>query len=69
MPIDDFLLTEAVRGSYRISRVGHWPSKAVGTTGKTRSHVDVCNEVWINLPLLHMPLLRKQRLLKEISNA
>ena len=39
-PIDEFIMAEAVRGSYRISRMGLWPAKAVvGSYGKTKSHV------------------------------
>ena len=55
MPINEFILSEAVKGSYRLSRVGFWPAKTVGSTRKTKSHVDVCNEAKENLPLLSMP--------------
>ena len=54
-PIDEFIMAEAVRGSYRISRGGLWPTKPVGSFGKTKSHVDICNEARKNLPLLSMP--------------
>ena len=43
-PIEEFLLAEAVRGSYRISVSGHWHAKPVGSFGKTKSYVDICNE-------------------------
>ena len=43
-PIEEFLLAEAVRGSYRISVSGYWHAKPVGSFGKTKSHVDICNE-------------------------
>ena len=32
-----------------------WPAKTIGSTRKTKSHVDVCNEAKENLPLLSMP--------------
>ena len=46
---------EAVKGSYRLSRVSFWPAKTIGLTRKTKSHVDVCNEAKVNLPLLSTP--------------
>ena len=55
MPINEFILSEAVKGSYRLSRVSFWPAKTIGSTRKTKSHVDVCNEAKKNLPLLSMP--------------
>ena len=55
MPINEFILSEAVKGSYRLFRVSFWPAKAIGSTRKTKSHVDVCNETKENLPLLSMP--------------
>ena len=55
MPINKFVLSEAVKGSYRLSRVSFWPGKTIGSTRKTKSHVDVCNEAKENLPLLSMP--------------
>ena len=55
MPINEFILSEAVKGSYRLSRVSFWPAKTIGSTRKTKSHVDVCNEAKENLPLLSMP--------------
>ena len=55
MPIDEFILSEAVKGSYRLSWVNFWPAKTIGSTRKTKSHVDVCNEAKENLPLLSMP--------------
>ena len=55
MPINNFILSEAVKRSYRISRVSFWPAQTIGSTRKTKSHVDVCNEAKENLPLLSMP--------------
>ena len=55
MPIDEFILSEALKGSYRLSRVGLWSAMTIGSTGKTKSHVDVCNEAKENLSLLSMP--------------
>ena len=55
MPINEFILSEAVKRSYRLSRVSFWPAKTIGSTRKTKSHVDVCNEAKKNLPLLSMP--------------
>ena len=55
MPIDEFTLSEAVKGSYRLSRVSFWPAKTIGSTRKTKSHLDVCNEAKENLSLLSMP--------------
>ena len=54
-PIEEFLLAEAVRGSYRISVSGLWHVNPIGSFGKTKSHVDVCNEARRFLPLLQMP--------------
>ena len=55
MPINEFILSEAVKGSYRLSLVSFWPAKTIGLTRKTKSHVDVCNEAKENLTLLSMP--------------
>ena len=55
VPINEFILSEAVKGSYRLSRVSFWPDKTIGSTRKTKCHVDVCNEARKNLPLLSMP--------------
>ena len=54
-PIEEFLLAEAVRGSYRITASGLWHVNPIGSFGKTKSHVDVCNEARKFLPLLQMP--------------
>ena len=54
-PIEEFLLAEAVRGSYRISVSGLWHVNPIGSFGKTKSHVDVCNKARRFLPLLQMP--------------
>ena len=43
-PIKKLLLAEAVRGSYRITVSGLWHVNGVGSFGKTKSHVDACNE-------------------------
>ena len=51
-PIEEFLLAEAVRGSYRITISGLWLVNRVGSFAKTKSHVDVCNEAKRFLPLL-----------------
>ena len=55
IPIEEFVLAEAVRGSYRITVIGLWHVNRVGFFGKTKSHVDVCNEARKFLPLLQMP--------------
>ena len=55
MPFYEFILSEAVKGSYWFSRVSFWPAKTIGSARKTKSHVDVCNEAKENLPLLSMP--------------
>ena len=54
-PIEEFLLAEEVRGSYRITVSGLWHVNRVGSFGKAKSHVDVCNEARRFLPLLQMP--------------
>ena len=54
-PIEEFLLAEAVRGSYRITVSGLWHVNPVGSFGKTKSLVDVCNDARRFLPLLQMP--------------
>ena len=71
MPIDEFIMAEAVKSSYRISWVKFWPAKTVGSIRKTKSHVDVCNEAKENLPLLSMPadLMLKQKCLENSTNA
>ena len=48
-------MPEAVRGSYRITVSGLWHLNPIGYFVKTKSHVDVCNEVRRLLPLLQMP--------------
>ena len=57
-PIEEFLLADAVWGSYRITVSGLGHVNPVGSFGKTKSHVDVCNEAWRFLPRLQMPLDR-----------
>ena len=54
-PIKEFLLAEAVRGSYRITVSGLWHVNPIGSYGKTKSHGDVCNEARRFLPLLQIP--------------
>ena len=53
--IEEFLLAEAVRGSYKITVSGLWHVNQIGSFGKTIGHVDVCNEARRFLPLLQMP--------------
>ena len=48
-------MAEAVRGSYRITVNGLWHVNPIGSFGKTKSHVDDCNEARRFLPLLQMP--------------
>ena len=55
MPINEFIMSEAVKSSYRISREKFWPAKTIGSIRKTKSDVDVCNEAKENLPSLSMP--------------
>ena len=60
-PIKEFLLTEALRGSYRITVSGLCHVNRVGYFGKTKSHVDVCNEARRFLLLLQMPADRLKK--------
>ena len=60
-PIEEFLLAEAVRGSYRITVSGLWHVNPIGSFGKTKSHVDVCNEARRFPPLLQMPADRMKK--------
>ena len=69
MPINEFILSEAVKGSYRISRVNFWPAKTIDLTRKTKSHVDVCNEAKENLPLLSMPADLMTKTKVKVSSA
>ena len=66
-PIEEFLLAEVLRGSYRISVSGLWHVNRVGSFGKTKSHVDVCNEARRFLPLLQMPadLMKKTKIFER----
>ena len=43
IPIEEFLLAEALRGSYGITVRGLWYVKPVDSFEKMKSHVDVCN--------------------------
>ena len=54
-PIEEFLLAEAVRGSYRITVSVLLHVNYVGSFGKTKSHVDVCNDARKFLPLSQTP--------------
>ena len=72
MPINEFILSEAVKGSYRLSLVSFWPAKTIGSTRKTKRHEDVCvcSKAKKNLPLLSMPTdIGKQRYLENSTNA
>ena len=62
-----FLLVEAVGGFYRIAVSGLWHVNRVGSFGKTKSHVDVCNEAKRFLPLLQMPAdrIKKTKIFKR----
>ena len=51
-PIEEFLLDEAVRGSYIITVSGLWHVNQVGSFGQTKSHVNVYNDARKFLPLL-----------------
>ena len=62
IPIEEFYLAEAVRGSYRITVSGLWRVNRVGSFGKTKSHVDVCNEARRFVPLLQMPADRIKKI-------
>ena len=53
-PIEEFLLTEAVRGSYRITDSELWHVNRVGSFGKMKWRGDVCNEARKFLSLLQM---------------
>ena len=60
-PIEEFLLTEAERVSHRIAVSGLWHVEPVGSFGKTKSYVDVCNEARRFLSLLQMPADRTKK--------
>ena len=66
-PIEEFLLAEAVRGSYRITVSGLWYVNPVGSSGKTKSHVDVCNDARRFLLLQQMPAdrIKKTRIFER----
>ena len=51
----NFYWLRAVRGSYRITVSGLWHVNRIGSFGKTKIHVDVCNDARKFLPLLQMP--------------
>ena len=54
-PIEEFLLSQTVRGSYRIIVSELWHVNRVGSFGKMKSHVDACNEATRFLPVLQTP--------------
>ena len=54
-PIEEFLLADVVQGSYRITVSGVWHVNRFRSFGKTKNHVNVCNEARKFLPLLQMP--------------
>ena len=60
-PIEDFLLAEAVRGSYKITVSGLWHVNRVDSYGKTKSNVNVRSEARRFLPLLQMPADRMNK--------
>ena len=68
-PIEEFLLAEAVRESYKMTVSGLWHVNPVGPFGKTKSHVDVCYEARRFLPLLQMSAdrIKKTKVSREIS--
>ena len=53
--LEEFLLAEAVRGSYRITVSGLCMSTQLVPLGKQKAMFDVCNEARKFLPLLQMP--------------
>ena len=59
--LEEFLLAEAVRGSYRITVSGLWHVNPIGSFGKTKRYLDVCNEARKFLPLLQMPADRTKK--------
>ena len=61
-PIEEFLLAVAVRGSRRTTVSGLWHVNRVGSFGKTKSYVDVCNEARRFLPLLQMSAARIKKI-------
>ena len=61
-PIEEFLLAEAERGSNRITVSGLWHVNLIGSFGKTKSHVNVCNEARKFLLLLQMPADRIKKI-------
>ena len=64
-PINGFILSEAVKGSYRLFRKNLRSGETIGSTRKTKSHKDVCNEAKVSLPLLSIPadLITKMKVL------
>ena len=48
-------MAEALQGSYKIVVSGLWHVNPVSFFGKTKSHVNVCNEAKKFLPLLQTP--------------
>ena len=60
-PIEEFLLAQAMRGLHRISVSGLWHTNLVGSFGKIKSHLDVCDKARRSLPLLQMPADRIEK--------
>ena len=60
-PIEEFLLAEAVRGSYRIIVRELWHVNPVCSFRKTKCHGDVCNGARKFLSLLQMPADRLKK--------
>ena len=60
-PIEEFRLAEAVQGSHRIIVSGLWHVNPIGSFGKTKSYVDVCNEARKFIHLLQMQLTKQRR--------
>ena len=56
IPIEEFLLAEAGRGSYRITVSGLRHVNRVGSFGKTKNHGNACNDARGFLPLLQSQL-------------
>ena len=66
-PTEEVLLAGAVQKSYKITVTGLWQVNPIGSFGKTKSNVDVCNEAKRFLPLLQMPAdrIKKTKVLER----
>ena len=60
-PIEEFLLAEALRGSYRITVSGLCHVNRAGFFGKAKSHADACNESRRFFFLLQVPADRMKK--------